>query len=105
MQTLAGFKGDRLRRPTLKRTLTKFKDEIIGYAVDQWDEYSPEWLAEQVVDIWWEDLPEDIKPSDVEPIIKEWEKEILDEIQESLEPTAREEAICDIMNETLKGIQ
>lgn len=103
---LAGSKGERLHRPpSLPRILGRFKEEIIEFAVDRWDEYSPDWLAQQVVDIWWEDLPENIKPEQVEPIIWEWDSEIRDRIKESSEPTPREEAIRDIMNETMKGLQ
>ena len=109
MSSLAGFKGGRLRRPSRKaiitRKLNSFKDEIITYAVDNYDRYDSEWLAEEVCEIWWEDLPEDITPKEVEEIIKTWDSEIQDAIKDSFEPTALEEAREDLMRETLFSLK
>lgn len=109
MSSIAGFKGGRLRRPAnkavLARKLNSFKDEIITYAVDNYDRYDPEWLAEEVCEIWWEDLPKNVTPQEVERIIKSWDSEIQDEIKESFEPTALEEARQDLMRETMEAVR
>ena len=104
MNNLAGHKGGRLHRPqSLSRILNKFKEEIIEFAVDQWQDYSPDWLAQQIVEIWWEDLPENITATQVEDIINLWDSEIRDLIKESFEPTSREEALREYQQQALKG--
>jgi len=105
MSELAGYKGGRLHRPVpLERILGKFKSEIINFAADQWTEYSTEWLASQVVEIWWEDLPKNVSVKEVEQIVARWDKEIRDLIDESFEPSPREEALKEIQQETLRGL-
>ena len=108
---IAGSKGERIRRPRksrLERVLDKNKDEIIGYAIDQWEKYDPEWLSYEVLEIWWEEFDEaglDPTAEEIELIVAKWDKEIADEIKLSFEPTALEEAKCDIINETMKGLK
>lgn len=109
--TIAGHRGQRLHRPKkskLERVLEKDKDEIIGYCVDNPEDYSPDWLAEEVKEIWWEDFEEagiDPTVEEIENVVARWDDEITDEIKLSYEPTALEEAKCDIMKETMKGFR
>lgn len=88
----------------LKTKLNKLKAEIIDFAIDQWDEYSPEWLAQEIVDVWWEELP-GVDVQDVLEIIKKWDDEIEAGIEESLEPSAREEALAEIRGETIEKLR
>lgn len=96
------------RLDIINEVLTKEKDSIITYAVENFEEYSPEWLTDYVIDLYRDetgDLPQDTRVKDVLPIIESWYDEIADEIALSLEPTAREEAMADIREETIRSLR
>lgn len=105
MLKLAGYKGGRVPLPfKLRVFLEAHKEEIINFAVDQWEDYSPEWLAVQVIELYEDTLPGGVTFEKVLKVISLWEDEILTRIDESFEPSAREEALRDLERDTLNYV-
>lgn len=105
-QSISGWKGQRLKRPQTKRVLDENKDDIIQIAVEYgYEDYSPDWLAEQVLQSYENDLPLDTTEEEIEKYIWEWDEEIRDAIKLSLEPTEVDEAWASIRRETINNIR
>lgn len=102
-----GYKGGRIKRNRekikLRQILEKHKNEIIDFAVDEWESYSPEWLARQMVEAL-EDLSENTTSSQLEEIFNEWDEEIVKAIKDSFEPSARTEALRELERDTINNI-
>lgn len=94
------------REEIIREVLAAHKEEIIQDCVDDGtipEDLTIESVAEMVLDVY-EELPEDTKLADIEPIIYDWWNEILDAVRESFEPNPREEALRDIQNETMRNL-
>lgn len=95
------------REDIIAEVLATRKAEIIDNCVEDGtipEDLTIESVAESVLEIYAEELPDDTKLEDIEPTIYDWWGEIMDAVRESFEPTAREEAMQDIQNETMRNL-